>query len=164
MEFFSFSPGRPSSCPSVHCLSVSHPLHDQSGLFFIQHSGFPAMLDSTFSFLLIFLEVQLIYNFMLVSDVQQSDSIMCCAKLYPTIWDPYGLQLPHLRLLCPWDPPGKNTGDGCHALLQGIFPTQGSNPGIPHCRWILYKLSNQGSPVQYKWYHIFVILCLAYFT
>ena len=32
---------------------------------------------------------------------------------------------------------------GCHALLQGIFPTQGSNPGLPHCRWILYCLSHQ---------------------
>ena len=36
------------------------------------------------------------------------------------------------------DSPGKNTGVGCHALLQGIFPTQGSNPGLPHCRCILY--------------------------
>ena len=36
------------------------------------------------------------------------------------------------------DSPGKITGVGCHALLQGIFPTQGSNPGLPHCRWILY--------------------------
>ena len=35
---------------------------------------------------------------------------------------------------------------GLHALLQGIFPTQGSNPGFPHCRWILYHLSHQGSP------------------
>ena len=42
--------------------------------------------------------------------------------------------------------PGKNTGVSCHALLQGIFPTQGSNPGLPHCRWILYCLSHQGSP------------------
>ena len=42
--------------------------------------------------------------------------------------------------------PGKNTGVGCHALLQGIFPTQGLNPGLPHCRWILYQLSHQGSP------------------
>ena len=41
---------------------------------------------------------------------------------------------------------GKNTGVGCHALLQGIFPTQGLNPGIPHCRWILYHLIHQGSP------------------
>ena len=35
------------------------------------------------------------------------------------------------RLLCPWDSPGKNTGVGCHALFQGIFLTQGSNPGLP---------------------------------
>ena len=45
------------------------------------------------------------------------------------------------RLLCPWDPPGKNAGVGCRALLQGIFPTQGWNPGLLHlllCRWIFY--------------------------
>ena len=42
--------------------------------------------------------------------------------------------------------PGKNTGVGCHALLQGIFPTQRPNPGLLHCRWILYHLSHQGSP------------------
>ena len=56
---------------------------------------------------------------------------------------PHGLQ--PARLLCPWDFPGKITGVGCHALLQGIFPTQGLNPGLPHCRWILYHLSHQGS-------------------
>ena len=43
------------------------------------------------------------------------------------------------------DSPGKNTGVGCHAPLQGIFPTQGSNPGLPHCWQILYHLSHQGS-------------------
>ena len=48
------------------------------------------------------------------------------------------------------DSPGKNTGVGCHALLQGIFLTQGSNPGLPHCR-ILYHLSHQGSPRQLEW-------------
>ena len=41
------------------------------------------------------------------------------------------------RLLCPWDSPGKNTGVGCHFLLQGIFPTQGLNPGLPHCKQML---------------------------
>ena len=46
---------------------------------------------------------------------------------------------------CPWDSPGKNTGVGCHALLQGIFPIQGLNSVLPHCRWILYHLSHQGS-------------------
>ena len=43
--------------------------------------------------------------------------------------------------------PGKNTGVGCHAFLQGIFSTQGFNPGLPHCKWLLYHLSHQGSPV-----------------
>ena len=38
---------------------------------------------------------------------------------------------------------------GCHALLQGIFPTQGLNPGLLHCRWILYQLSHKGNP-QFK--------------
>ena len=50
------------------------------------------------------------------------------------------------RLLCPWDSPGKNTGVGCHALLQGIFLTQESNPGLLHYRDILYGLSYEGSP------------------
>ena len=43
------------------------------------------------------------------------------------------------------DSPGQNTGVGCHALLQGIFPTHGSNPGLLHCKWILYQLSYQGN-------------------
>ena len=49
-----------------------------------------------------------------------------------------------MRVLRPWDSPGKNTGVGCHFLLQGIFPTQGSNPGLSHCGWMLYHLSHQG--------------------
>ena len=44
----------------------------------------------------------------------------------------------------PWNSLGKDTGVGCHALLQGIFPTQGSNLGLPHCRQILYHLSYLG--------------------
>jgi len=44
----------------------------------------------------------------------------------------------HARLLCPWDSPGKNTGVGCHFLLQGIFPTQQSNSHLLHCRGIPY--------------------------
>ena len=49
------------------------------------------------------------------------------------------------------DSPGKNTRVGCHALLQGIFPTQGSNPSLPHHRQILYHLSHQGSPRILEW-------------
>ena len=46
------------------------------------------------------------------------------------------------QALCPWDSPGKNTGVGCHSLLQGIFPSQESNPSLLHCRWIIYRLSH----------------------
>ena len=49
------------------------------------------------------------------------------------------------RLLRPWDFLGKSTGVGCHFLCHGIFPTQGSNPGLPHCRQTLYHQSHQGS-------------------
>ena len=44
---------------------------------------------------------------------------------------------------CPWDDPHKNTGMGCHFLLQEIFPTQGLNLGLPHCRQMLYHLSHK---------------------
>ena len=47
-----------------------------------------------------------------------------------------------LSFSVPGDFPGKTTGVGCHALFQGIFPTQGLNPCLPHCRWILYRLSH----------------------
>ena len=46
--------------------------------------------------------------------------------------------------ICPWNSPGRNTGVGCHFLLQGIFATQGSSPGFLHCRQILYRRSHQG--------------------
>ena len=49
------------------------------------------------------------------------------------------------------DSPGKNTGVDCHALVQVIFPTQGWNPGLPHCMQILYHLSQQGSQRILKW-------------
>ena len=52
------------------------------------------------------------------------------------------------RLLCPWDSPGKNTGVGCHALLQGIFPTQGSNLRLLHWMWILYLWATWESPLR----------------
>ena len=49
------------------------------------------------------------------------------------------------------DSSGKSTGVGCHALFQGILPTQGLNPGLPYCRQILSGLSHQGSPRILKW-------------
>ena len=50
------------------------------------------------------------------------------------------------RLLHPWDFLVESTGVGCHFLLRGIFPPQGSNSGLPHCRQTLYRLSHKGSP------------------
>ena len=52
---------------------------------------------------------------------------------------------PH-GLYSPWNSLGQNIGMGSLSLLQGIFPTQGSNPGFPHCWRILYQLSHKGSP------------------
>ena len=57
---------------------------------------------------------------------------------------------PH-GLCSPWNSPGWNTGVGSLSLLQGIFPTQGSNPGLLHSKWILYQLSQKGSPRKLEW-------------
>ena len=57
----------------------------------------------------------------------------------------------HNRLYSPWNFPGQNTGIGSLSLLQGILPTQRSNPDLPHCRWILYQLRHQGSPRILEW-------------
>ena len=54
------------------------------------------------------------------------------------------------RQYSPWNSPAQNTGVGSLSLPQGIFPTQGLNPGLLHCRWILYQLSQMGSPLLKK--------------
>ena len=60
--------------------------------------------------------------------------------------------LSHVRLFStPWNSPGQNTEVDSLSLLQGIFPTQGSNPGLPHCRRVLYQLSHKGSPRILEW-------------
>ena len=76
-----------------------------------------------------------VYLYMLMRLVTQSYLILC---------DPEDCSLPGSSV--HGDSPAKNTGVGCHGLLQGIFLTKGWNPGLPHCRRILYHLSHQGSP------------------
>ena len=72
-------------------------------------------------------------------------AVLCLvAQSHLTLCDPVDCSLPGSSV--HGDSLGKNTGVGCHALLHGIFPTQGSNPGLPHCMWILYCLSHHGSP------------------
>ena len=61
-----------------------------------------------------------------------------CSVMSDSLW-PHGLY-------SPWNSPGQHTGVGSRSLLQGIFPTQGSNCGLLHCRQILYQLSYQGGP------------------
>ena len=69
-----------------------------------------------------------------VSFLDACVSCLCVHAKSPSVvsdsLQPYGMQ--PARLLCPWDPPGKNTRVGCHAFLQGIFPTQGPNPHLLH--------------------------------
>ena len=75
---------------------------------------------------------------------------LCCAVLTqscPTLCDPMDCSLPGSSV--HKDSPGKNTGLGCHALLWGIFPTQGSDPGLLHCRQILSRLSHQRGPFNH---------------
>ena len=74
--------------------------------------------------------------------IDNIDSIDKWFILY-SFW-PHGLH-------SPWNSPGQNTGMGSLSLLQGIFPTQQSNPGYPHCRRILYQLSHKGSPRTLEW-------------
>ena len=69
--------------------------------------------------------------------IKQSKS-ESCSVVSDSLW-PHGLY-------SPWNSPGQNTGVGSLSLLQGIFPTQGSNPGLLNCRRILYQLSHKGSP------------------
>ena len=77
------------------------------------------------------------------------------AQLHPTLCDP---------LYSPWISAGQNTAVGSHSLLQGIFPTQGLNSSLPHCRKILYQPSHQGSPIAWKifihyWMSVCVCVC-----
>jgi len=68
----------------------------------------------------------------------------CCSESWSVTSNSYGLYSPRHSL-------GQETGEGSCSFLQEIFPTQGSNPGLPHCRQILYQLSHKGSPRILQW-------------
>ena len=88
-------------------------------------------------------------------DSSNCNSALCCAQLCPTLCDHIDCSLPVSSV--HEDSPGKNTGMGCHALLTGALPNLGIEPGLPHCRWILYQLSHKGTPTILEWvaYHFF---------
>ena len=71
-------------------------------------------------------------------------SLCLVTQSCPTLCNPMGCSPPGSSV--HEDSAGKNIGVSCHALLQGILPTQELNPGLPHCRQILYQMSRQGSP------------------
>ena len=76
--------------------------------------------------------------------------VLCLVtQLCPTLCNPMDCSPPGSTV--HGDSPGKKTGVGCHALLHSIFPTQGSKPGLPHFRQILYCLSHQQSPRILEW-------------
>ena len=70
-----------------------------------------------------------------LQDTSKCTHVGSVASVVSDSLQPYGLQ--PARLFCPWDSLDKNTGESCHALFQGIFPTQGSNQHLLHCRQIL---------------------------
>ena len=76
--------------------------------------------------------------------------LACCSSWGPKESD-MTERLNWTGLYSPRNSPGQNTGTDSCSLLQGIFPTQGLNPGLPHCRWILYQLSHKGSPRILEW-------------
>ena len=102
------------------------------------------------------------YGVVLISTVQQNESAILAIKIKLEL-KVKGNSLNYVQLFATpmdcsspgssvhRDSPGRNTGVGCHALLQGIFPTQGSNPGLLPCRQILYHLSREGSPRILVW-------------
>ena len=128
-----------------HChLSRQHPRYPGEKLTFFCRLSFFVFIFSNWSIIASQCCVGLCCR---TPSISQVCCVLCCA-----------LSCSVVSFATPWavcslpgssvhgDSPGKNTGVGCHALLQGIFPTQGSNPGLSHCRQILYQLSHQGSP------------------
>ena len=99
-------------------------------------------------------------SYVFLIDVMVLRTCMCAKsfQLCPTLWS-YGLY--PARLLCPWDSPGKNTGVGCHALLQGIFLIQESNPCLScllHWQSNSLPLALPGKPGSH--YSCFLILSI----
>ena len=87
-----------------------------------------------------------IYRWMDKPNVVYKDNECLVAQWFQTLCDPMDCSPPGSSV--HGHSPGNNIAVSCHALLQGIFRTWGSNPGLPHCRQILYHLSHKGSPYK----------------
>ena len=140
-------------------LSLGTRCSDPSELKAIQHTNFysditqinticssPILLTSISLLCWIWEGIMFIIFFSLVWVRSSNDKIteFPGSKTMSDSSQSHGLQ--PARLLCPWNSPSKNNGVGSHSMLQGIFLIRGLNPGLLHCRQILYHLSHQGSP------------------
>ena len=130
------------SCFSVQLFAVSNPLDCQAPLsmkFSTQEywSGLPCLPPGDLP----------------DPEIKPVSSVFCCIPGRFFTAEEKGKWKPLSRVqlfgtpYSPWKSPGQNNGVGSLFLLQGIFPTQGSNPGLLHCRWILYQLSHKGIPL-----------------
>ena len=122
-------------------IQSSHPLSSPSPYAFnlSQHQGLFKWLSSSHQVAKV-LEFQLQHQ-SFQWKFRKAQEISLKVKITqscPTLWPP--------GLYSPWNSSVQNTGVGSCSLLQGIFPTQVSNPGLLHCKRILYQLSHQGSP------------------
>ena len=88
------------------------------------------------------------HTFLYINIVRYSES---CSVMSNSLW-PHGLY-------SPWNSLGQNTGVGSHSLPQGIFPTQESNPGLPHCRRTVYRLSHRWSPYIITHNYVYIQIC-----
>ena len=100
---------------------------------------FRVILNNVFDFFVLLLEFQWLLVTLLVLPVKSESCSIVSDSLQPQ------------GLYNLWNSLGQNTGVGSLSLLHGIFPTQGLNPGLPQCRWILYQLSHKGSPGILEW-------------
>ena len=112
---------------------------------------FPEKVDDSSLYPFIYLEQHGITGKKKVSRVRRSGFFVGIERESEgcSVVSSHSLQ-PH-GLYSPWNSPGQNPGVGSLSLLQGIFPTQSSNPGLPYCRWILYRLSHKGSSRILEW-------------
>ena len=118
--------------PSVHGISQARIL-EWAAISFSRGSSWPRAWTH-----ISFIGRRILYNW-----VTRGAKTNMCDYLRPHVLQPS-------RLLCPWNSSGKNTREGCHALLQGIFLTQGSNPHVLHCRQSFYLWATGGTPLEIR--------------
>ena len=128
---------------SWHTLtSIPRPLHLSTHTF--RGSGYQVLSRNTSQYPSTFRIWCLLYTSQDCHKIRQSRYENESHSVMSDSLQPHGLY-------SPWNSPGQNMGVGSLSLLQGIFPTQGLNPSLPHCRQILYQLSHKGSPRILEW-------------